>query len=124
MAKTKTLSTLANPTRAFQLPNGETITWKPLTLANLAELENEFGTLADFLQALTNGHINPMLAIITKAIQNANPHLDHNTIANLFLAGDIAENKPAHQLLMQILQESGFTQAELQKKQNPQNQTG
>jgi hypothetical protein len=124
MAKAKTLSTLANPTRSFQLPNGETIPWKPLTLANLAELENEFGSLNDFLQALTNGHITPMLAIITKAIQNANPHLDHNTIATLFRAGDIAENKPAHQLLMQILQESGFTQAELQKKQNPQNQTG
>jgi len=112
----KTLTTLANPPREFQL-RGQVITWLPLTLRDLAAIEAKHGSITDFFTRAVQGHITPILEIITTAVLKANPALDPEHIADLFSAGDImSQNAPAAQLLQEILEASGLV-AEPEKKE-------
>jgi hypothetical protein len=112
----KTLTTLANPPREFKLRE-QTITWLPLTLRDLADIEAKHGSIADFFTRAVQGHITPILEILTTAIRKANPTLDTEQIAEMFSAGDImSQNAPAAQLLQEILEASGLV-TEPEKKE-------
>jgi hypothetical protein len=113
----KTLTTLANPPREFRLRE-QTITWLPLTLRDLAEIEAKHGSISDFFTRAVQGHITPILEILTTAIRKANPTLDPEHIADLFSAGDILSGQaPAAQLLQEILTESGLVAEQIEKKE-------
>ena len=112
----KTLTTLANPPREFNLRE-QTITWLPLTLRDLADIESKHGSISDFFTRAVQGHITPILEILTTAIRKANPTLDPEQIAEMFSAGDImSQNAPAAQLLQEILEASGLV-TEPEKKE-------
>jgi hypothetical protein len=113
----KTLTTLANPPREFNLRE-QTITWLPLTLRDLAEIEAKHGSIADFFTRAVQGHITPILEILTTAIRKANPAIDPEQIAEMFSAGDILSGQaPAAQLLQEILTESGLVAEQIEKKE-------
>lgn len=117
MPKQQQLTTLANPPRTFDL-RGQTITWLPLTLRDLAEIESRHGNLSEFFSRALQGEITPILTILTKAIQKANPNLNEDNIGDRFLAGDlIGDNAPAAQLLHDILEASGLTLEQNEKKE-------
>jgi len=114
--KTK-LSTLANPKRTFNL-RGRTITWRPLTLADLAEIEAEYESLTEFFNRATEGSVRAVLAILSRALDTS-----PEEVGNLFLAGDFKDGEPAHQLLLQILECSGIITTTEKKEPEP-NPTG
>ncbi len=117
----KKLTTLANPVRSVEI-RGRTFKWKPLTLYNLAQLEADYGSLQDFFTRATEGHIEPVLRILTIACQNADPSTDEEHIGSAILAGDLQQDGIVTNWLIDILQESGLQTSE--KKEHTKNQTG
>jgi hypothetical protein len=110
------LTVLANPPRVVQL-RGRAVTWLPLTLRDLAAIEAQHGSITEFFQSALEGHITPILKIITLAIQKANPNLSEDEIADMFQAGDIlSPDAPGAKLLQEILAESGLVVSEEKKE--------
>lgn len=114
---THKLSTLANPQREFTL-RGQTLKWRPLTLADLAEIEAEYGSINEFFNRATEGSVRAILDILARALNTT-----IEEAGKLFLAGDFRENAPAHQFLMQILEASGIITTDEKKEPEP-SQTG